>query len=130
MYEVDRCRRVSELIRRELATLLRREVDDHRVKMVAITAVTVSKDLKQATVYVSRADAGLASPAEQNHPPATPAEIEKTLNHAGKYLRYLLGQQLDLRVTPGLLFKYDDSIRHGAEMSMLIDSLNKKHGAE
>ena len=114
MQEVDRRRRVAELIRRELSTLIAREVDDRRVKMVSITAVSVSKDLKQATVYVSSVEQSAAA-----------AEIEKTLNHAGKYLRYLLGQQIHLRVTPGLLFKYDDSIRRGMKMTTLIDSLNK-----
>ena len=113
MHEVDRCRRVSELIRRELSTLIAREVSDQRVKMASITAVTISKDLKQATVYVS-------SVAQS----ATPVEIENALNHAGKYLRYLLGRQVNLRTTPSLLFKYDHSIRRGMEMTALIDSLN------
>lgn len=118
MREVDRCRRVSELIRRELSTLIARDVDDRRVKMASITAVSVSKDLKQATVYISSAD-----------PSATPEEIEKAFNHAGKYLRCLLGRHVNLRNTPGLRFKYDHSIRRGVEMTVLIDSLNKKHAA-
>ena len=116
MQEVDRTRRVSELIRRELSTLIAREVDDQRVKLVSITGVTVSRDLKQATVYVSSVEKSVSA-----------AETEKILNHAGKYLRYLLGQHTHLRTTPALLFKYDDSIRRGVEMSTLIDSLNKKH---
>ena len=36
------------------------------------------------------------------------------------------GRQVNLRNTPGLLFKYDHSIRQSMEMSMLIDSLSKK----
>ena len=118
MHEVDRRRRVSELIRRELSVLIAREVGDARVRKVSITAVSVSKDLKQASVYVSS--------VEQS---ASPKEIEKTLNHASKYLRYLLGRQVNLRSTPGLVFKYDDSIRRGVEMTLLIDSLNKKNVA-
>lgn len=116
MHEVDRSRRVSELIRRELSALIAREVSDQRVKMASITTVTLSKDLKQATVYISSIDQS-----------ASPVEIENTLNHAGKYLRYLLGRQVNLRTTPDLRFKYDHSIRRGLEMTALIDSLNKKH---
>lgn len=116
MHEVERSRRVSELIRRELSTLIAREVSDRRVKMASITAVTLSKDFKQATVYVSSVE-----------PAASPDEIEKALNHAGKYLRYLLGRQVNLRTTPNLLFKYDHSIRRGMEMTSLIDSLNDKY---
>ncbi len=114
MHEVDRSRRISELIRRELSTLIAREVSDRRVKMVSITAVTISKDMKQSTVYVSGVDES-----------TSPEEIEKALNHAAKYLRYLLGKQVNLRTTPVLHFKYDHSIRQGMEMSALIDSLNK-----
>ncbi len=118
MHEVERSRRVSEVIRRELATLIAREVSDQRVRMASITAVTIGKDLKQATVYISSAD-----------PSASPDEIEKALNHAGKYLRYLLGREVNLRTTPALVFKYDHSIRRGMEMTSLIDSLNKKRAA-
>ena len=114
LHEVDRRRRVAELLRRELSTLLAREVDDRRVRMVSVTAVSVSKDLKQATVYVSSVE-----------PSAAAAEIEATLNHAGKYLRYLLGKQIHLRVTPGLVFKYDHSIQRGMKMTSLLDSLGK-----
>lgn len=113
-----RTRRIAELIRRELSALIAREVDDRRVKMASVTAVTISKDLKQATVYVSSIDQSVS-----------PVEIEDALNHAGKYLRYLLGRQANLRTTPGLVFKYDHSIRRGMEMTALIDSLNKKHVA-
>ncbi len=120
--EVDRCRRVSELIRRELSILLAREVDDRRIRLVSITAVKVTRDLKQADVYVSSVESSVAAP-----------EIEQTLNHARKYLRYLLSQHIHLKTTPDLRFKYDDSIRHGVEMSARIASLNQpdapKHGS-
>ena len=58
-----RTRRIAELIRRELSALIAREVDDRRVKMASVTAVTISKDLKQATVYVSSIDQSV-SPVE------------------------------------------------------------------
>jgi len=115
---MDRRRRVAELLRRELSALIAREVGDRRVKMLSVTAVTVSKDLKQATVYVSSIERG-----------AAPAEIEQTLNRAGKYLRYLLGRQVHLKTTPALVFKYDHSIKRGVEMTQLIDSLVDKHAA-
>lgn len=111
---IDRRRRVSELIRRELAVLIAREVDDARIKMASVTAVTIGRDLKQATVYVSCAD-----------PSASPEAVEQSLNRASGYLRKLLAQHASLKSTPGLLFKYDHSIRRGMEMSALIDSLNK-----
>lgn len=118
MSEVERSRRVSELIRRELSGLIAREVDDRRAHLASVTAVRLSRDLKQATVYVS--SVGQSVP---------PDEVEDALNNASKYLRYLLSRNLNLRSTPNLSFKYDDSIRRGMELSSLIDSLNRKHVA-
>ena len=43
--EFSRTRRVSEQIKRDLAHLIRTEVDDPRMVMVSITSVTVSRDL-------------------------------------------------------------------------------------
>ncbi len=113
MFEIDRTRRVSALIKRQLATLIARELDDSRINSVSVTGVTVSRDLKQSTIYFCSRDETL--PASQ---------IEKLLNNSAKYLRHLLSQQIDLRVTPRLLFKYDDSIQRGVELTQLIDKLN------
>jgi len=115
---MDRCRRVAELLRRELSQLIAREVGDRRVKMLSITAVTVSKDLKQATVYVSSVERGAAAD-----------DIEDVLNRAAGYLRRLLARQVHLKTTPKLVFKYDDSIQRGVEMTQLIDSLTDNHAA-
>ncbi len=114
MYEVDRTRRVAELIKRKLAVLISRELNDNRINSVSITSVTVSKDLKYSTIYVSNIDQSLDG-----------EEIQKLLNNSSSYLRKLLSQAIDLRITPSLVFKYDNSIQHGVEMSQLIDRLNK-----
>ncbi len=116
MYEVDRTRRVSELIKRELTTLISRELDDQRVKMTTVTAVTVSRDLKRSTVYVSSIG------------DTDPEIAVEVLNKASGYLRRLLGKQLSMRTTPALHFKHDDTIKHGLELSNLIDELVKKDG--
>ena len=115
MEEVDRTQRVAALLKRELATLISKNLNDSRINTVTVTGVTVSKDLKQSTVYVS--SIGGDSRA---------ANIEKLLNNSAKFLRHLLSQSVDLRVTPSLTFKYDVTIQRGVEMSQLIEKLNKK----
>lgn len=139
MYEVDRTRRVAEAIKRELAALITREVNDPRLRGVSINSVTVSRDLKYATIYVSSlrqtesSSTGKTDPAvnsTQGKPGAQPG-VEQLLNNASGYLRRLLSQNSNLRVTPSLRFKYDDSIQRGVEMSSLIDSLvNKTEGSK
>ena len=121
MQEIDRTRRVSELLRRELATLIAREINDNRIRHVSINSVRISRDLKNATVYFSRMESDQQSPRGTKKQPG----VEELLNRASGFLRHRLSQHAELRVTPTLRFKYDDSIQRGVEMSSLIDRLNK-----
>ena len=114
MQEVDRTRRVSELIKRELAVIIPRDLQDERINSVTITGATVSRDLKRSTVYISAIDDSIDS-----------GTIEVLMNRSARYLRHLLSQQVDLRVTPALVFKYDASIERGVELTNLIDELNR-----
>lgn len=117
MQEIDRTRRVSELIKRELAAIIPKELQDQRINSVTVTGATVSRDLKQSTVYISSMDGKL-----------DPKSVERLMNKSAGYLRHLLSRQLDLRVTPALVFKYDNSIQRGVELTHLIERLNKDHG--
>ena len=114
MQEVDRTRRVSELIKRELANIIPRELQDERINSVTVTAATVSRDLKRSTIYVSAIGDSV-----------NPELIEKLMNKSARFLRHHLSQQVDLRVTPVLVFKYDSSIQRGVELTNLIDKLNR-----
>ncbi|WP_424945800.1 30S ribosome-binding factor RbfA [Candidatus Spongiihabitans sp.] len=118
MFETDRTRRVAELIKRQLAMLIMRELNDSRINSVSVTGVTVSRDLKQSTVYVSTLDKTLE-----------PRQIEQLLNRSSKYLRHLLSQQVDLKMTPKLVFEYDHSLQRGVELTQLIDKLNNNNAA-
>ncbi len=51
--EFKRSERVADALQRELAELLRTELDDPRVELANITSVDVSRDLTSAKVFVS-----------------------------------------------------------------------------
>ena len=53
MQGVDRTRRIGRVLRKELAAIIPREVDTAALGLVSITAVTVSKDMRHARVYVT-----------------------------------------------------------------------------
>ncbi len=93
--------------------IIPRELNDKRINSVTVTAVTVSRDLRQSTIYVSSLDRKLDEQV-----------MEKLLNKSAGYLRYLLSQKMAARTTPALNFKYDSSIEKGIELSTLIDKLN------
>lgn len=115
--EYARSERVAQMINRHLAVILRNEVKDARVSALTITDVEVTKDLRQAKIYVT-------SMADDQ------VDIEDTMEaveRANGFLRRSLAAVIDLRHCPNLIFVYDNSISEGARMSALIDrALNKR----
>ena len=108
--------RVEELIRRELAQILQREIRDPRIGMVTISEVEVARDLAQAKIFVSILD-------------DAPEKIKITmdsLKEAAGFLRTELAHKVSLRTTPRLIFVYDDSIARGNRISRLIDETMAK----
>ncbi|HEX5513810.1 MAG TPA: 30S ribosome-binding factor RbfA [Gammaproteobacteria bacterium] len=108
--DFPRTRRIGEQLQRELAELIRDEINDPRIGMVTVSAVEVTRDLAHAKVFV----AVLGADAEQ-----IAASLEALKSAAG-FLRKLLGQRLRLRTVPALHFQYDDSFDRGARLSQLI----------
>lgn len=108
--EFSRSRRVGEQLQRELAQLLQFEVKDPRVAGVTIQAVDASRDLSFAKVFytVMGDDKDLA-------------QVQQGLEKSAGFLRRELGQRLVMRHVPSLVFKYDDSIVRGSNLSQLID---------
>lgn len=112
----NRIGRINEEIQKELSTLLR-NLKDPRVQdtMISITHVETTPDLRYAKIYVSFLQEERAQDAL------------KGLKSAGGYLRRELGQSLQLRYTPELVWEQDDSITYGARMLKLIGSLEVNH---
>ena len=115
----NRINRINEEIQKELASLLR-TVKDPRVQdtMISITRVETTPDLRYTKVYVSFL---------QNE---KTSEAMKGLKSAAGYLRRQLGQNLQLRYAPEIVWALDDSITSGAKMLKLINSLEVKHDEE
>ena len=110
--DTGRPERVGGVVRQELAELLRTHVKDPRVGFVSITGVDVSPDLRNARVLVS-----VMGDDE------TKQKTLKGLDSAKTFLRSLLAQRLQLRYTPELLFKLDDSIAYSAHIHSVLDQL-------
>ncbi|MBE9527359.1 MAG: 30S ribosome-binding factor RbfA [Proteobacteria bacterium] len=126
--DFSRSRRVGELIQRELATLLSREVKDPRLALISITAVDVTRDLSLAKVFYTIMD--IADETDQNKQ----AKVKEGLIKASGFLRYELGHRIQLRIVPKLEFFYDQSVVHGSELSSLIDHVieddKKRHNSD
>ena len=108
----NRINRINEEIQKELSSLLR-TVKDPRVQntMISITRVETTPDLRYTKVYVSFLQEDRVK------------EAMAGLKSAGGYLRRQLGNNLQLRYAPEIVWALDDSITYGAKMLKLINSL-------
>ncbi len=115
-----RIERVNELIKEEIAGLLRREIKDPRLgALISITGVQTSQDLRNATVRVSV----LGSEEETK-------QVMLALRHAAGYLRRELGSRLRTRNVPELTFKLDTSIEEGARVLQLLREIQEEEKKE
>ena len=110
MAQQRRTERVAEAIRVEVATSLAAGARDPRIsRLVTVTAVEITRDLRHATVYVSV----LGDENER-------AQTLAGLADFGGYLRGHVGRALQLRSAPAFTFKYDDSIARAARIDTLL----------
>ena len=108
--------RVNQLIKEEVSMILQRELKDPRLGFVTVTEVDTSNDLRQAKIYVSV----LGGDEQWKGSMAA-------LTSARGFIRNWLRRNLDLRVTPELLFLPDRSMEHAARIQALLKDL---HGPE
>jgi ribosome-binding factor A len=120
-----RQRQVAELVHREIALLLQREVRDPRLQGVTITEVRVTPDLLQARIFFTLIDDDVPDPGT----PRTVAEVQSALEHASGFLRSQLGARVRLRLVPELVFMPDTSAAYGQHIDVLLDQIAKEDAA-
>lgn len=107
----NRMQRIGDQIQQALAQLLILKIHDPRLRNISITAVDVSPDMANATVFVST--------LEQEHI----KEILKALEKASGFFRRELAHSLNLRITPRLRFTYDKSLANADHLNRLLDAV-------
>ena len=105
-------RRVSDLIRTQLTSLLERKVNDPRLQMVTITDVAITPDTLRADVHFSVLGGTEAQ-----------AEAQAGMESAAGWMRRELGRRLRLHNIPELVFHYDPSLERGEHIAGILDEL-------
>jgi ribosome-binding factor A len=106
--------KVAELLREEVATVIRNEVNDPAIKFVTVTKVMVSPDLKVAKIYLNI----LGQPDIRK-------ETLAALERAKSFIRFHVGRNSTLRFVPELRFIYDDTLDYVENIQNLIKKINK-----
>ena len=111
--------RAGELIRHALVEVLREdEIHDPAMEGVSVTVteVRMSPDLKHATCFVEPLGAGVETAPTAGHV----EEIVKALNAHARFLRGVLGRHIDMKFTPDLKFRHDESFDAAGRMDRLF----------
>jgi ribosome-binding factor A len=104
--------RIGDQIRAELSTLLLRSVRDPALRLITLTHVQVSRDLRHARVYYT-------APVD-----ASAIETKRGLRRAAPFLRSQLGRRVRLRHIPELTFVYDDSFEREQRIAQVLEEIH------
>ncbi|HEX8854386.1 MAG TPA: 30S ribosome-binding factor RbfA [Thermoleophilaceae bacterium] len=104
-------RRVNEAVREVLSAHIAADLKDPRIGFVTVTYVDTTPDLRHARVYVSV----LGGHSERG------AAMDGLRSAAG-FLQSRVGDELRMKRTPTLEFRYDESIDRGMRISEILDS--------
>ena len=113
MKSYQRADRVKQLLQQEVSRILQFDMKDPRVKLLSVTAVTLTSDLREAKIFVSSLDPGVE-----------PQACLAVLRRAVGYIRGELGRRMTLRFVPALTFQFDDSLDRQERILSLIDEIH------
>ena len=107
--------RVNEEIMKAISHTITYELKNPDVTgMISVTRVKTTPDLKYAKVYVSLLNS-------KNN--------EKTMNglkESAGFISSQVAKIVNLRITPELVFEYDDSIEHGEKIDNILKQISKQ----
>jgi len=107
-----RAARLSGQIKREIASILVREIKDPRLGFVSVVRVSLSQDGAHARVYYST----MGTDEERE-------ESCEAMESAKPYIRRLLADRIRMRSVPELHLIHDHSIEEGERVLRIIRSL-------
>lgn len=115
MKHFDRSQRVADAIHRIVAEALQGEIKDFDMSRITVTRCVVTRDLSEATISYS------VLGSDNNR-----RECAERLGKVAGFLQGRIGDELHLRQTPRLHFKYDESVIEAARLDELFNQIDKE----
>jgi ribosome-binding factor A len=119
-----RISRVASLMKDELSLIINRELKDPRVPFVTITNVELTRDAKQATVFIS-----IVSIDQTHTDPDLTHQVLEALREAKGFLRKQLAGVMQLRFIPDLVFKEDKGLENTLRVNEILKQLEAEKAA-
>jgi len=120
-----RISRVASLMKDELSLIINRELKDPRVPFVTITNVELTRDAKQATVFIS-----IVSIDQTHTDPDLTRQVLEALREAKGFLRKQLAGIMQLRFMPDLVFKEDKGLENTLRVNEILKQLEAEKGSK
>ena len=112
--DYPRALRVNEVLRQVIGEELERLADaDERLRLITVTSVEVSPDLRTATVYLARMGEETAAALEERR----------------VQLQRAVGRQVRMKRTPRLQFTVDPAVREGERVEEILRRLGAERAA-
>ena len=110
----NRMNKVNEELKKEISIVISQELKDPNITgLISVTKVDTTPDLRFARVYVSMIN------AKSNK--GNLARLKK----CSGFIRSAIARRVNLRVTPELIFLFDESIEYGSRIDAIIDKITK-----
>ena len=107
-----RALKAAQAIREVVGMAVLTQIKDPRVRDVTVTYVEVSPDLRHARVNVSV----MGDEAKQKL-------CLRGLESATGFLQRKVGDRIDTKYTPRIVFKLDKGVKHSLEVARILDEL-------
>jgi len=111
MTESRRQKRIASLIKKELSLLLVDIIQDSSSRLISITGIEMSKDLKTARILLSI------------FPNREKEAILELLNKRTGYLRKFIASKTKLKYNPMLIFSLDPGLDYEQKIDNLISKI-------
>ena len=113
MSDKNRMNRIDEQLKEEISKIIDQEIQDPKFTgMVSVSKVKTTPDLRYARIFVTML--GCKSQKENL----------AILKKSSGYIRSLIAKRVNLRITPELVFEFDESIEYGARIDKILKDMN------
>ncbi len=112
----SRALKISDLLRKEIASIISSKVRDPRLKKININAVKVSDDISKAKVFYTLIGESIKDKNLIDN---------KVLIKFAGMVRSELSKNMYIRRVPEIQFKFDESIEYSQNIESLLKSINK-----
>ena len=116
-----RIQRIQSVMKDELNVLINRDLKDPRIPSVTVTKVEITRDAKQATVFIS-----ILSLDQTATDPELMEHCLESLTRAKGHIKRSLSKLIQLRFMPELLFREDKGLENTLRVHELLKQISEE----